>query len=321
MTSLAALIALFLDWRFGYPDALQNRIGHPVQWMGALIDRLDQCANWPDDAPARRRTSGAAVLVILLVASVVPAFLIADVLDAFPYGWIAEGLLAAPFFAQKSLSDAVAGVSAALETSLPDARQAVAHIVGRDTDTLDKSGVARAAIESLAENTSDGIVAPLFWFLLFGLPGIVAYKAINTADSMLGHRNTRFADFGWASARLDDLVNIIPSRLTALLFAAAALAMPKADPVGALSSALRDAPRHASPNAGWPEAAMAGALGITLGGARDYGGESLDLPKMGAGRTELTGEDIVWALILYRMAGLILTMLVAMHAFAVLSLA
>jgi adenosylcobinamide-phosphate synthase len=188
----------------------------------------------------------------------------------------------------------------ALRDSLGAGREAVSHIVGRDPQALDEAGVARAAIETLAENTSDGVVAPWFFLLLLGLPGIALYKAINTADSMIGHRNDRYRDYGWAAAKLDDAVNWIPARLTALLVTAACFIIPHASPSRAWKMARRDAPRHDSPNAGWPEAAFAGALGFALGGPRSYDGEMIDLPRFGDGKAALVGSDILRALQLYR---------------------
>jgi adenosylcobinamide-phosphate synthase len=208
----------------------------------------------------------------------------------------------------------VQAVSDALERSLVAGRKAVAEIVGRDTSELDRGGVARAGIESLAENTSDGVVAPVFWLLLLGLPGLVLYKAINTADSMVGHRDARYLEFGWASARLDDLVNLVPARLTALLFAFAAMFVGGSEGAAALRAAWRDAPSHVSPNAGWPEAAMAGALGLVLGGPKSYDGRKIDLPKMGDGRVP-EPADIGRALQLYRVALLVLYVAVALIAF------
>jgi len=178
----------------------------------------------------------------------------------------------------------------------------VSQIVGRDPETLDEAGVARAAVESLAESTSDGVVAPLFWLILGGLPGILLYKAANTADSMVGHRTARYAEFGWASARFDDLVNWIPARLSALLIAGAAFLVRRADPEAAWGTALRDAKKHDSPNAGWPEAAFAGALGFELGGPRMYDGEIHQLPSFGDGRAGLGPLDILKSLELYWMA-------------------
>jgi len=191
-------------------------------------------------------------------------------------------------------------VATALRNSLQAGREAVSHVVGRDPQVLDEAGVARAAIETLAESTSDGVVAPWFWLVLLGLPGIALYKAINTADSMIGHLNERYRDYGWAAAKLDDLVNWIPARLTALLVTAACFITPHASPSKAWEAARRDAHKHASPNAGWPEAAFAGALGFRLGGPRSYDGEVVDLPSFGNGKSALVGSDILRALVLYR---------------------
>jgi adenosylcobinamide-phosphate synthase len=222
------------------------------------------------------------------------------VVRAIPFGWIIETLLATAFLAQKELGRAVGAVAEALGVSLDAGRTAVSHIVGRDPQVLDEAGVSRAAIETLAESTSDGVVAPLFWLVLLGLPGIALYKAINTADSMIGHRNERSRDYGWAAARQDDLVNWIPARLTAVLVTAACFFTPHASPGKAWATARSDAKKHASPNAGWPEAAFAGAQGFTLGGPRSYGGDKLDLPALGSGKKALVGSDILRALQLYR---------------------
>jgi adenosylcobinamide-phosphate synthase len=197
------------------------------------------------------------------------------------------------------MRDHVAAVASGLTRSLQDGRTAVSHIVGRDPQRLDEAGVSRAALESLAENTSDGIVAPAFWYALLGLPGLVAYKAINTADSMIGHKTERYINFGWASAKLDDAVNFIPARLTGLLFAAAAAISNPENGRAALAAMWNDARNHQSPNAGWPEAAMAGALGLRFGGPRDYDGETIDLAWMGHGRETLTRDDITAGLRLY----------------------
>jgi len=188
-------------------------------------------------------------------------------------------------------------------------RAAVAKIVGRDPQTLDAAGVARAAIESLAENFSDAVVAPVFWMAISGLPGAALYKAINTADSMIGHRTPRYEAFGWAAARLDDLVNLPASRLSALLLVAAAALNKNA--AAAWRAVRRDASRHRSPNAGYPEAAMAGALGLSLAGPRVYGGVTIDDATMGDGRRDATAADIRRALTLYRYADAILIALVA----------
>jgi adenosylcobinamide-phosphate synthase len=232
-----------------------------------------------------------------------------------PLGVIGVGLLASTLIAQRSLYDHVARVAAGLdESGVAAGREAVAHIVGRDTGSLDEAGVARAAIESLAENFSDGVVAPAFWMALLGLPGGAVYKMINTADSMIGHRTVRLAEFGWASARLDDLVNLPASRLTALLIIAAAATSKDASATEAWRTVWRDAHRHRSPNAGYPEAAMAGALGLSLAGPRVYGGLRVEDAMMGNGRRDAAAADIRAALALYLRADAVLIVLVALVA-------
>ena len=294
MTGLVALLALAFERLVGYPNAVVARIGHPVIWMGKLIALLDARLN---DNTRRR---GILALLILLGITAAVSVAIAALLRAIPYGFVVEAVLASTLLAQKSLGDAVNTVAAALRCSLPEGRVAVSHIVGRDPEALDEPGVARAAIESLAESTSDAVVAPLFWLLLLGLPGIALYKAVNTADSMIGHKTERHLQFGWAAARFDDLINLVPARLSALLLAGAAFFVKGANPEAAWSTALHDAKKHESPNAGWPEAAMAGALGYALGGPRSYAGDVVDLPTFGEGRADLGADDIERALRLYR---------------------
>lgn len=295
MAWLLAPLALLLERLVGYPPALFRLIGHPVTWMGALISWLEARLN----RGAHRRGKGVAMLLLLLGAGLTLSLVLAGGLRSLPFGWVIEAVLASTLIAQKELGRAVKAVADGLAVSLDSGRYAVAHIVGRDPHVLDESGVARAAVESLAESTSDGIVAPLFWLFVGGLPGIVLYKAANTADSMVGHKSERYRDFGWASARFDDVLNWIPARLTALLIAGAAFLVRRTDPEAAWSTALRDAKKHASPNAGWPEAAFAGALGVALGGPRSYEGEMHDLPRFGDGRSDLTASDILSALVLY----------------------
>ena len=290
---MTALLALLLERLVGYPDALVKRVGHPVIWMGRLISLLDRRLN------DRTRGRGVLALLLLLAAAAAITVPIAGALRSIPYGWVVEAVLATSLLAQKSLRDAVRAVAAALTRSLADGRTAVSHIVGRDPEALDEAGVARAAIESLAESTSDGVIAPLFFLILGGLPGIALYKAVNTADSMIGHKTERHLQFGWAAARFDDLLNLIPARLTALLIAGAAFFLKGAHPEAAWSTALSDAKKHESPNAGWPEAAFAGALGFQLGGPRSYDGDLVDLPSFGTGRTDLGATDIELALRLY----------------------
>ena len=289
--------------------------GHPAIWMGWLIERLDLDWNRESLSPLQRRLAGIAALVMLILIVGVASYVIQRSLLLLPLGLIAVALVASTLLAQRSLYEHVARVARALESGdLESAREAVSHIVGRDTAELDQAGVARAAIESLAENFSDGVVAPVFWMLLGGLPGAAIYKAINTADSMIGHRTERHQDFGWAAARLDDLVNLPASRLSVLLIAAAAR-FDSSDAAGeALGTAMRDAGKHASPNAGYPEAAMAGALGLALGGPRTYGGVAAGSDAwIGEGRYGATA-DIRAALRLYVRTDAILIGTVALTA-------
>lgn len=314
MHFIVAALALLIERFIGYPDALHRAIGHPVEWIGRFIGWLDQRFN-PADRPASRLTGIIALLALLLVTGGL-AVAIAMLLRRLPYGWIAEALIATAFLAQKSLSDHVRAVADGLVTSLDQGRKAVSRIVGRDPQALDRSGVSRAALESLAENASDGIVAPAFWLAIGGLPGIVLYKAINTADSMIGHKSPRHLSFGWASARLDDLVNLPCSRLTGLFFTLAAGFTGLANMRASFAAMIRDAQRHVSPNAGWPEAALAGALGIKLGGPRSYGGRHVDLATMGAGKDDLDESDIARGLTLYGRALTLLTALAVLLALA-----
>ena len=297
--ALAALAALLIERFFGYPQALHRLIRHPAVWMGTVIALLDKGLNRPESPNATWRGLMALAVLLFIVAVVtVPLMLF---LRSLPFGYLAEGLLAASLLAQRDLGHRVGDVADAVARGVEDGRRALGHIVGRDTDALDKAGISRAAIESLAENTSDGVVAPLLWLLVGGLPGAALYKAINTADSMIGYRSETYRRFGWAAARLDDLVNWLPARLTGLLFAATA-ALLGGKGAAALAAMRRDAPRHVSPNAGWPEAALAGALGLKLGGPRSYQGSIVELPWMGVGRSDLGPEDIETSIAFYRRA-------------------
>jgi adenosylcobinamide-phosphate synthase len=286
-----------------------------VTWIGRLIDVLDLRLNCDGDDPARRRAAGVLALFIIIAITGTAAFLIARGLLFLPFGLVLVAVLASTLLAQRSLYAHVERVATALEDNgLEAARSAVSHIVGRDTAALDEAGVARAAIESLAENFSDAVVAPSFWMLIAGLPGAAIYKAINTADSMIGHRTERHEDFGWAAARLDDLVNLPASRLAALLLIGGAYSTQGALPARAVDTVKRDASRHRSPNAGCPEAAMAGALGIAIAGPRTYEGVVVDDSWMGNGRSAVTAADIRAALSLYRRADRILIAIVALVA-------
>jgi adenosylcobinamide-phosphate synthase len=273
VTAAAMLAALALEAAFAWPDRLHRRIGHPVTWIGALIAALERRLN--AGPPRRRLFAGAAVALGVVALAGGVAAIVAVLLPGGWAGVLATGVLAAPLVAGRSLHDHVAAVARPLAAGdLAAARAAVAMIVGRDPERLDAAGVARAALESLAENASDGVVAPLFWGVIFGLPGIAAYKALNTLDSMIGHHSERYEHFGRAAARLDDVANWLPARLTAGLMA---LASPR--PRAALAVVRRDARHHRSPNAGWPEAAMAGALGVRLSGPRSYGDSLRDEPN------------------------------------------
>jgi adenosylcobinamide-phosphate synthase len=308
MYFIVTAFALLIERLIGYPQALHRIIGHPVEWIGRFIAWLDRRFN-PPERPASRLAGVIALLALLVVTGGI-AIALTLLLRQLPFGWLAEALIATAFLAQKSLRDHVQAVADGLAASLDAGRRAVSQIVGRDPQALDRSGVSRAALESLAENASDGIVAPAFWLLIGGLPGIVLYKTINTADSMIGHKSPRHLSFGWASARLDDLVNIPGARITGLLFALAAGRSRKA----AFTAMYRDADRHVSPNAGWPEAALAGALAIRLGGRRSYGGREVDLATMGDGKDELDQIDIERGLSLYGRALTLLTVCVALVA-------
>ena len=298
------LLALAAEAALGYPPFLYAAIGHPVTWIGALIGRLDRGLNREGASFALRKAAGVLALGLLLAVTIALAAIVQSLLlKAGPLGLVPLALLASTLLAQRSLHEHVAAVAEGLESGgLEGGRAAVAMIVGRNPQSLDEAGVCRAAIESLAENFSDGIVAPAFWLGLGGLPGIAAYKAINTADSMIGHRTPRHLAFGWAAARLDDLVNLPASRLTALLLVGAAALDREADARGAWRAVRRDAHKHTSPNAGWPEAAMAGALGLRLAGPRIYGEMRVEAPWMGDGRAQTTAADIRRALALYRKA-------------------
>ena len=292
-------IALLVDRFVIDPDRLWRRIPHPVVGFGWLIDRAERAMRGVFRGRTWERSGGIAILAGLVTISVAIGWLIVRV----PHlGAALSTLGAAVLLAQRSLGAHVERVGEGLRHDLSSGRREVAMIVGRDVTSLDESGVSSAAIESLAENVSDGVVAPAFWYLLLGLPGIVAYKAVNTADSMIGHRTPRFERLGWASARFDDLLNLVPARLTALLIAAAS------GRFHALATAWRDARLHRSPNAGWPEAAMAAALGVRLGGPRRYGADLLNETPMNATGRPAAPADIARAL---RVFGRVLWLLLA----------
>jgi adenosylcobinamide-phosphate synthase len=318
MAITLTFLALLIEAVFGYPDCLVRTIGHPVMWMGRLISTLDRALNRETMSNNARCAAGVlAVLVIICVAAIV-AYVIERSLLSLPFGVALAAIAGSTLIAQRSLHDHVDRVASALaEDDVTAARAAVSHIVGRDPQALDEAGIARAAVESLAENFSDGVVAPAFWLAAAGLAGGAVYKAINTADSMIGHRTPRHGAFGRAAARLDDLVNLPASRLSGLLLVAAAAVTRGASPAGAWRTLRRDASRHRSPNAGYPEAAMAGALGLALAGPRVYGGIEVADALMGDGRRQATPADIRAALALYVRADAILIALAAVPALIV----
>jgi adenosylcobinamide-phosphate synthase len=305
-TMVLASLALWIENLLGYPPFLYTHIGHPVEWIGRLISGLDNRLNQPADSDRVRCQKGVLALLVLIATTVAPTVLLQFGLTYVSLGWLINAMLATTLLAQKSLRDHVQAVAAALGTSIAQAHMETAKIVGRDVTALDESGISKAALESLAENASDGVVAPAIWYAVLGLPGLVFYKVVNTADSMIGHKSERYLQFGWAAARLDDLVNLPGSRLCGFLFMAAAWLTSRDVSQHALRSMRRFAKLHQSPNAGWPEAAMAGALGLRFGGPRQYPGERVDLPYMGDGRDTMAASDIAGGLQLFERSMIIL---------------
>jgi adenosylcobinamide-phosphate synthase len=301
-----AAAALLFEALFGYPQALYRAIGHPVTWIGALISLLDKALYRPAWSFALRRAMGILALLLLLGITGGLTLFAEQYLIQSQEGVVLAILLAATLPAQRSLNDHVVAVANALDNGGVEAgRKSVSMIVGRNTSVLDEAGVSRAAIESLAENFSDGVVAPIFWTAMFSLTGGVLYKAANTADSMIGHKTEKYSAFGWASARFDDLINLPASRISAVLIILAAALIPGCSAWNAIKAVRRDAKHHRSPNAGWPEAAMAGALDLKIAGPRIYGSEIVMDAYMGNGRSNATAEDIRRALMVYRVAAVI----------------
>lgn len=288
--------ALLLEAALGYPDRLYRRVGHPVSWIGALISGLERELNRPGLPEGRRRAYGVATCGAVLACGWGLGLALERLAERLG---VPQALLATPGLAQRSLHDHVAAVQAPLRRGdLARARTALSQIVGRDVEDLDAAGVSAAALESLAESFNDGVVAPAFWLAVAGLPGLYAYKALNTADSLIGHREPRWRAFGWAAARADDLANLVPARLAGGLIALAGR--------GGWRTMRRDGPKHASPNAGWPEAAMAGALKVRLGGPASYDGVPAERPVFAREAPEPTAADLARGLILYRRACLLL---------------
>jgi adenosylcobinamide-phosphate synthase len=306
------VVAMVADALLGWPDRLFARIGHPVTWLGRLIAVLDAQLNRSSDTQLQRRIAGAATALIVIILAAAIGCVVQRVIPSGLIGTALLGILAWPFVAFRSLYDHVAAVRDPLRAgNVEAARKAVSMIVGRDPAMLDEAGIARAAIESLAENASDGIVAPVFWGVLFGLPGIIGYKAVNTLDSMIGHRTDRHEAFGWAAARIDDAANFIPARLTGLLF----VLLARGRRSQAMSCMLNDARQHRSINAGWPEAGMAGALAVRLCGPRSYDGDLASEPWLNGSAPDPAAADITRGLELYVGAMFVLAAALAVLAF------
>jgi len=307
--AILLLIALALDWLIGDPRWLP----HPVRLMGCAIQFLDTLANRAKRSKGKRIILGLIAALSITGLSALAGWAVANYISTFPYGWVAELTLVSLLLAQHGMVRHTLRVLRALkQDGIAGGRKAVAQIVGRETKELDEHGVARAAIESCAESYSDGVVAPVFWYLLLGLPGLMAYKAINTMDSMIGHKSEHYAAFGMVAARLDDVVNWLPARLAGTFLVIAACFVPGAAPTKSLCIMLRDARKHVSPNAGWPEAASAGALDLALIGPTRYAGCVTKSEWLGDGRTDATPGDIRRMLALFAVACLLIAGLVAL---------
>ncbi|MCG5484857.1 MAG: cobalamin biosynthesis protein [Sinorhizobium meliloti] len=316
---LILVMALLLDRILGDPDWLWSRLTHPVVFFGKAVEFVDEALNRGEFTKAWLKFRGVVGILVLLAGATALGVVLARLFDVLgALGSLLEVVTVAVFLAQKSLADHVSRVAVGLRRDgLAGGRKAVSMIVGRDPNTLDEPAVCRAAIESLAENFSDGVVAPAFWYAVAGLPGLLAYKMLNTADSMIGHKSPKYLHFGWASARLDDLANLPAARLSALLIAAGAYFRRGAEAAKtAIEVARRDHGLHRSPNSGWPEAAMAGAVGIQLAGPRIYGGVKVDEPMMNdAGRAVAAIEDIEAAVTVFYAACSVMAL-----AFAIVAL-
>lgn len=301
------ILAIFFDAYLGDMRGLMRFVKHPVVLIGDLIGFLDRKLNREKRGDMDRAVRGALTVIIVVCVVGTVGFGIAWLTLNHTFGWVFELILLTLILAGRSLYDHVKAVGVALEVSLEAGREAVSHIVGRDPEQLDVHGVCRAAIESAAENLCDGVIAPIFWYVLFGFPGLIIYKAVNTMDSMIGHKNAKYRAFGMTAARLDDVLNLIPARLTGLFLVLAAFFAPQANPLRALKTMLRDAGKHRSPNAGWCEAAMAGALGLALAGPRRYSNTVIKDAWMGNGTARAKIMDIEKALYMYVVALLINT--------------
>ena len=315
--SFLLVLALLLDVFLGDPKLILRILPHPVALFGKLINFCEHKLNHNDHANVDRLVRGALMTIVLTIFAILIGWALKLFFEFYNL-WLLELFIVALFVAQRSLYDHVQLVSKALENrGIEAGREAVAHIVGRNTSKLDMGGISRASIESLSENFADGIVAPVFWYLIFGLPGILFCKAVNTLDSMIGYRNERYNFFGRVAARLDDVVMWIPARIAALLIIFSACLLPKCHPVLAFRQTIKCASRHSSINAGWPEAAMAGALRIALGGPRSYKGGLKEDAWIGTGRTDVLPVDIKKSLNLFICACCVNYFLIALFCLSI----
>ena len=313
---MVILVALLFELLLGWPSWLYSSIRHPVVWIGALITTLEKRFNRESDTPRRRYLAGLLTSVALILICIGSAMLLIHVLPGGLPGFLLQALAGSSLLAGRSLYEHVAAVAVPLRQSdIPAARKAVSMIVGRKTDDLDEAGISAAALESLAENASDGLIAPLFWGFMLGLPGLAAYKAINTLDSMIGHRSSRYEDYGRFAARLDDVANWAPARIMALLFWSADRCR------GSFGRVARQAVHHRSPNAGWPESAMAFALNVRLSGPRMYQGGISEEPWLNAEGVLPGVKELERGLGLYVVAVLLATLLLLVMSLPLVLLA
>ena len=300
---LVLILAIIVDAVAGDPRWLYSRIPHPIVVIGHQIELLDRFFNRTQYSPVTRKLFGVISILIIVSLAWLIGWMIAWSCNQVSFGVALQALIVSIFLAQNSLYQHVASVAKACKADdLIDARSQISHIVGRDPNSLDQRAIGRAAIESLSENFSDGVVAPIFWYVVGGLPALIAYKALNTSDSMIGYLTDKYADFGWCAARLDDAANFIPARLSAFIITIAAFIIPSATGNRAFTTAIRDAKKHRSKNAGWPEAAMAGALGIKIAGPRNYDGILVEDVWMGDGIANVDASHIFMALRIYCVA-------------------
>jgi len=310
------LLALIVEAYIGEARFVFSKVRHPVKIIGDIINFFDIKLNREDRSEVDRVLRGGLVVFIIVNLAIFIGWLIAWLSLNHPLGWIIEFFGLVTLISARSLYDHVSAVAKGLRKSVELGRREIGHIVGRDPNHLSEHGIARASIESLAENFGDGVIAPSFWYALFGFPGILVYKAVNTLDSMIGYRTKRYRAFGMVAARLDDILNLIPARLAGLFIVIASAFAPTAKPIQSIKIMLRDSRNHQSPNAGWPEGAMAGALGLSLAGPRHYKHQTVNDPWIGDGKTNANAKDISRALYLYSVACLINAMWIS--AFAIL---